>query len=243
VNSREAKNILAAHRPGRDSGHDAEIAEALEQVRRDPTLQQWWRQQQAFHSAMEQGFEQIPVPAGLRAQITARTKIIPLSLWQRPTTWAAAAALVLLLGLSALLWKPGTPEGSFQTFRSRMVRTVQRQYRMDMESADFARIRNFLDTNNAPADFVLPPNLAQLPPMGAGVLSFQGSRVSMVCLNSGAQGTLFLFIADGSGVKQPPTAAREFSRISKLETVSWTAGGKVYVLAGPGPREALQRYF
>ena len=242
MNNAEAKKILLAHRPGRETDEGAEVRAALEETRRDPALQAWWKQQQAFHAAMEQGFAQAPVPEDLPERILARAKIIPFPRWRQPKTWAAAAAIILLLGLAALLWKPA-PEDSFATFRSRMVRGVLRQYRMDIQTNDMAAIRQFLATNRAPADYVLPPSLMKLPPTGAGVMSWQGGRVSMVCLNSGAQGTLFLFIADRSAMQQTPDAGRDYTAVSQLMTVSWTEGGKVYVLAGTGERETLERYF
>ena len=242
MTSLEAKKILLAHRPGGATAQDADVVAALRETGRDPALQEWWRQQQSFHAAMERAFAKMPVPAGLREQVLARAKIIPFPWWRRPKVWAAAAAIVLLLGLAALLWKPA-PNGSFETFRSRMVRSVLRQYRMDIQTNDLASIRQFLATNDAPADFTLPRGLAQLPPVGAGVLSWQAGHASMVCLDSGAQGTLFLFIAEGSAVRKPPSTAREFAQVSQLMTVSWTDGGKVYVLAGTGTRTALGKNF
>jgi len=243
VNSLEAKKILSAHRPGRDGANEPDLAEALEQARRDPALQEWWKQQQKFHGAMKHGFAEIPVPDKLRDQILARSKLVPLPAWHRPTIWAAAAGIILLLGLAGFWLRPSPTNGSFATFRSRMVRAVLTQYRMDIETNDMASIRQFLATNNAPADYVISPLLAKLPPTGAGILSWQRSRVAMVCLDSQTQGTWFLFIANRSEVTHPPTAAREFAQVNKLMTVSWTQGEKVYVLAGSGGREMFERYF
>jgi hypothetical protein len=110
---------------------------------------------------------------------------------------------------------------------------------MDIVTNDMAQIRQFLATNNAPADYVLPQNLARLPAMGAGVLSWRDRRVSMVCLDSGAQGTVFLFVVDGSAVRGTPRQ-REFAHVSELNTVSWTEGGKAYVLAGSGGKNLLE---
>lgn len=243
MNSIEAKKILSAHRPGREPARDAEVIAALEQTERDPALQQWWQQQQAFHVAMKHGFGQMPIPGDLRDRIRARAKIVAFPWWGRPTVWAAAAAIILFVGITALRWNPPVGNGSFATFRSRMVRAVLTQYRMDIQTNDMAAIRQFLTTNNAPANYTLPPKLMQLPPIGAGILSWQASRVSMVCLDSRVQGTLFLFITDQSEVKDPPTAARDYVQENKLMTVSWKEGSKVYVLAGQGTRETLAQYF
>jgi hypothetical protein len=239
MTSAEAKRILIAHRPG--AAADAGVAAALEQVQRDPELWEWWRQQQQFHAAMEKGFGEIPVPAGLRDRIRARAKLIPLPVWRRPRVLAAAAGIVLLLGLSALLWWPAHKDGSFATFRSRMVSAVLRQYRMDIETNDMASIQKYLVGQKAPTDPAVLSGLT-LAPTGAGLLSWKASSVSMVCFDGGAQGTVFLFIADASEMRDPP-GQRDFTQVNKLMTVSWTERGKVYVLATHGGRETLEKYF
>jgi hypothetical protein len=243
VNSAEAKRILIAHRPGCDPATEPDIAAALEQVGRDPALAHWWEQQQAFHASMKKGFGEIPVPEGLRDQIRGRAKVIPFPWWQQPRTWAAAAALVLLAGLATLLWKPAPQEGTFETFRSRMVRNVLRQYRMDIQTNDMATIRQFLATNNAPATYTLPPKLAQLPPMGAGVMSWQTSRASMVCIDTGPTGTAFLFVVKRADVQKAPGASPEFAPVNKLMTASWVEGENVYLLAFHGEGETLKKLF
>jgi hypothetical protein len=242
VNSAEAKRILIAHRPGCEPVVDTDILAALEQAERDPLLAQWWEQQQAFHASMKKGFGEIPVPEGLRDQIRRRAKVIPLPMWRRPQAWAAAAAIAMLIGLSALLWKPDASEGTFETFRSRMVQSVLRQYRMDIQTNDMASIRQFLATNNAPADFELPPKLMQLPPMGAGLMSWQTSRASMVCLDTGPTGTAFLFVVNLADVKKAPGRSPDFTQVNRLMTASWVEGEKVYLLAIPGEAETLKKF-
>jgi hypothetical protein len=122
-----------------------------------------------------------------------------------------------------------------------MVGAVLRQYTMDIVTNDMSGIRRFLASRQAPADYVLPPGLATLPASGAGVLSWQSQRVSMVCLDSPDQGTLFLFVVDQAAVRSSPAAQPQFQQVNKLMTVSWSQGGKVYLLAGSGGRENLQK--
>lgn len=214
-------------------------------AQRNPALAEWWKRQQAFHAAMIKGFSEIPVPAGLRDQIRARPKIISLPWWRKPQTWAAAAAIVLLIGLSALLWKPAASEGTFQNFRSRMVRSVLRQYRMDIQTNDLASIQRFLAAKNAPAEYKLPPKLTQFPLAGGGVMSWQASRASMVCFDTGTTGTAFLFVVNRSDVEQPParTSTPQVERVSQLMTASWTEGENVYVLAFEDDPGALKKFF
>ena len=230
MNTAEAKKILIACRPGTDDLRLAEAEGALEFVMRDPELRQWWHDHQQFQRDAKRAFGEIPVPGHLRAQILSRSKIVKLPVWRRPVALSAAAAIAVILAIVAV-WRWPSSEGSFQTFRSRMVSTVLRQYRMDIETTNMAEIRQFLATNGAPADYVLPQNLNQLPATGAGMLSWQDRRVSMVCLDSRVSGVAFLFVVDKSSTRSAPEQ-REFAPVNELNTVSWTQGGKTYVLAG-----------
>ena len=241
MNSETAKHILIGCRPGTEDMHTAEAKAALAQVQQDPQLQHWWDRQQTFQRQMQETFRHAPVPDGLRDDLQRAVKVIQLPWWRRPLAVGAAAAMVSVLISVAVLWLRPAPQNSFETFRSRMVRNVLRQYSMDIETNDMAHVRAFLASRNAPSDYVLPVGLSRLPLMGAGVLSWQDRRVSMVCLDSRTQGTLFLFVVDGKAVKNSP-AQRSYATVSDLKTVSWSEGGKTYVLAGHGAKEWLEQH-
>jgi hypothetical protein len=250
MSSAEAKRILAAYRRGDPDAHDPAVVEALGLAQRDPELRQWLERQTHFHRSVRQNLHRIPIPEYLREQILDRAKIVepltriiePIHTNSRRKWLAAAAALILLLGLAAV-WFRTSSEQTFQIFRERMVRAVLRQYSMDVETNDMAQIRQFLRVQKAPSDYTLPPGLAQLPVTGAGVLSWHRDRVSMLCLDGGArQGILFLFVVDRAAVKRPPGGSPELAQVSKLLTASWTAGDRTYVLASHGDRESLQKH-
>ena len=243
MNSHEAKQTLLAWRPGHGDLRDPQVAEALEQARRDPALQAWLEKHANFQRAMEHSFRQIPVPEDLRDRILSGRKVVRVGFWTWRREWIRAAAVVaLLLGLAALWFRPA-PSDSFATFRERTVLGVQRVYpAMDIATNDMAQVRKFLASRNAPADYKLPAGLSRLPVIGAGVLSWQGRGVSMVCLDSLDAGTLFLFVLEESSVNDPPPGAPEFVPVFEMMTASWTEGGKVFVLAGSGGMEALHRH-
>jgi len=239
VNSSEAKLILIACRTGTDDLRQPEARAALDLVQDDPALAAWWKQQQTFQERIKESFRQIPVPAHLHNQILARAKIIELPWWQRSMA-IRAAAVVMLLAV-AVVWLKPSPENSLPVFRSRMVRHVLREYSMEVVTTDMTRVRQYLAARSAPADFVLPKNLARLAVEGAGILSWQDRRVSMVCLDHGIQGTLFLFIVDGSTLHDPPLQP-EYLKVSALMTVSWSEGGRTYVLAGHGAKNEFESF-
>lgn len=239
----EAKLILLAWRPGAAHERDPEVVRALECARREPELRSWLEGQKSFQQKLKESLRTVPVPEGLAERILSQVKRVPPvgEARHRPRWWTAAAA-VLLLGLFAWWMRPA-PTDAFPQFRDRMVRTVVRQYSMDIVTNDKAVIRRFLATNQAPSNYVLPRALARLPVIGAGLLRWRDQRVAMVCLDSGEQGTLFLFVVESAAVLKAPGPTPDFVPVSKLTTASWTEGGKTYVLAGTGGEEALGRYW
>jgi hypothetical protein len=158
---------------------------------------------------------------------------VPLPWWQRFPAWTAAtaAAAVLMLGLFLFRQQPaGGDDDTFDTYRSRMVRSVLRQYQMDLETNTLAGVRQFLAARQAPSDFPLRASLEKLPALGAGLQSWQGHAVSMVCLDSGGQGTAILFVVDATSVRQPPPPTPHLAQVSRRLTASWTDQGRTYLL-------------
>jgi hypothetical protein len=243
VNVIEAQTILLAWRPGHGDLRDPDVAAALELARREPALKDWLERHSDFQRVVAKSFQDIPVPAGLRARILARPNVIvPVPWWRKPGWLSAAAAVVLLLGL-AVCWVRPLSENSLPAFRNQMVGFVLRQYTMELATNDLTQIRAYLKRRQAPADFVLPEKLGRQPLLGADVLGWRKERVSMVCLESPAKDTLFLFIVDRASVDGTAPNTAEFTQVNKLMTASWTQGGRTYVLAGSGGRESLQQYF
>lgn len=239
MNSTEAKQILIACRPGSEDLRSPEARAAIELVQRDPELRAWWEQHEAFQNEARRAFRDVPVPSHLRDKLLARAKTVEVPFWRRPIVWSAAAAVLIFLGALSF-WKQPSAEDSFATFRSRMVQSVLRQYRMDIMTNDMGYIRQYLASRQAPANYKLPPGLERLPAMGAGVLSWQDRKVSMVCLDSGEKGTLFLFVVDKESVQNPPKD-RMSAMVKELDTVAWTEAGEAYVLVGPGGKEWLNQ--
>ena len=247
MDSRQAKEILLRHRPGTSDENDPELAQALAQARTDAQLGRWFEQHHEFQKFVAEQLRQIPVPIGLKEAILARHEHQP---WPTPAWWrrpvvqalAAAAAVALLASLILLPSRP-TEDRSFAAYRNRLARIAQRGYLMDVTSTNLAEIRKYMASHQAPADYVLPNRLEQLPGDGGAVLHWNSKTVSMVCFDLGNHQDLYLFIASQSDLPDPPPAAQpEFVRVGRLTAASWSAGDKVYVLAGPGDEQFLRRF-
>lgn len=234
MNRDEAKDILLLYRPGMADEQDPEIAQALEVARRDPELGRWFENHCQFQQAMRAKFREIGVPEHLKAALLAEPKVIrPQAWWRQPAWIAVAAAIVLLAVLFPLHPRPAAHD-RFANFREMMVSIALKDYRMDWETNDQARLRQLLGARGAPADYQVPPRLAQLKLTGGAALTWRSNPVSMVCFDQGNKQMFFLFVMDNVRVKDPPPLmAPELIKVSSYQTASWRSGGKTYILVGP----------
>jgi hypothetical protein len=247
----EAKQILALYRPNTPEASDPPMAEALEFARRDPELAAWLDQHCAAFNAIRGKLKAIPVPQDLRRQIIvehlADTRILPFT--NRLLLVSAAAALALL---TAIIWFQfaHSNQDTFDGYRNRMARMVQRGYFMQMFSADQTKIRNFFRDRGTPSDYVLPLGLAKLPGEGGVSLTWSARPVSLLCLNGatkpGEKNDLYLFTAKQSDIPgaPPPDAKPQFKKINSFMTASWTKGDRTYLLTASGGEDqaALEKY-
>lgn len=246
----EAKQILALYRPGVMVQPDAQTAEALELARRDPELAAWLEQQSAVFTEIRAKLKTIPVPPGLRRRIIlehlAHARILPLT-----TRLLLAAAIAALILLTAVLWfqfQPN-PQNTFDGWRNRMAKDVQRGYAMQMTGTNQAEIREFFRSKGQPADYTLPARLDKLPGEGGAVKRWNASYTSLLCLDGsikpGQRNDLYLFMAKRSGVPGAPAPGKKvFRKIGGFMTVTWTQGDELYLLTASGGEDeaALEQY-
>jgi hypothetical protein len=243
VDSQRAREILAVYRPGADDASDPLVAEALAQSRRDPELARWLEQQQAVDAALRRKFKQIAVPVGLEQQILSERKVIrPAIWWERRVLLAAAAAAVILAAAAGYLLRQPGPQ-TFGAYRTQMAKLVSGEYKMMLETNDLNAVRQFLARNRGPSDYVLTKEMEKLPAEGCALVNWHGQRVSMVCLDRGADNDLFLFVIDRSALPDPPPGQLpQFAHVGRMTTASWTLGGNAYVLACPGDEDDLRKF-
>jgi hypothetical protein len=91
--------------------------------------------------------------------------------------------------------------------------------------------------------------LAKTAVTGCAIESWRGVKVSMICFRTGKpippgeQSDLWLFVIDRATVNDaPPAGSRQFVRVNKLMTATWTQGDKLYVLGVEGDEQTLRQY-
>ena len=252
MNSQRAKEILLLYRPGTADAQDPEIASALKHAAGDPELQSWLKEQCALQTILRERFQEIPVPEGLKQQIISeRPALTEPSRWRRRAVLPAmAAGFLLLLSAGTLIYWQYQKNDPFSEFRNRMARIVLREYpKMNLETPDLGAIRAFLTQQQAHGDYQMPDGLTRATGTGCAILDWRGQRVSMVCFDSGNKADtndvsdLFLFVIDRAAVPKAPAQSPRFAQLNRLATLSWTEGGKTYILGGFGDEAFIRRYF
>ncbi len=247
----EAKKILQLYRPGTADEAEPQMTAALDLVQRDPELNAWFQQQCAVFDAIRGKLKAIPVPQGLRRKILVeRPEDIHVAPWAN--RWVLVSAMAALLLLTAIVWTKfeQRPQYTFEGYRDRMARMVQRGYFMQMFGTNQADIRTFFASKGAKTDYVLPTALNNLPGLGGVVLDWHNTKekVCLLCLNGstkpGVSNDLYLFMASRAAVPDAPAPGKQpdFKKVNNLMTMTWTVGDRVFLLAGKGDKATLEKY-
>jgi hypothetical protein len=249
VDSRQAMEVLASYRPGTTDAADPQMAEALDQVKRDPELTAWFQEHCAVYQAIRAKLKSVPVPPNLKREIIvahaghargARNIIhLPVS----AKVLLAAAAVVAIAAVAWFQFNSRPAENTFSRFADRMARSVQRNGApyMQMYDTNQTDVLAYFKSKDRPTDFSLSDSLKQLPAEGGSAITWNNHPVEMLCLKGNA-GNLWVFVMDKKVVPDAPGSKTQFRKIGNLMTASWSNGDKVYLLAGAGTDEDLKKY-
>ena len=256
MNHDEAKQILLLYRPGTTDAEDPDTAAALSLAKADPELSRWLEAHCARQTALREKFRQLPVLAGLKEQIISEeaAKAKAASRREKIVGLSAVAAIVIALmtiGFLVLPHKPAAPEANttLAEYKSEMAGRALSYYGMDLTTNDAAQIQAYLAKNQAPSDYALPAALQKVAMTGCAIQSWQNSRASMICFNTGKlpQGgqhsDLWLFVVDRTTVKDSPLiASPQFDQVNGLTTVAWTQGNNLYLLGAKSDEGTLKKF-
>jgi hypothetical protein len=225
------------------------MAEALDQVKRDPELAAWFQEHCAVYQAIRAKLKSVPVPPNLKRDIVvasaghARTARNIIHLPASAKVLLAAAAVVAVAAVAWFQFNSRPAENTFFRFADRMARSVQRNGApyMQMYDTNQTDVLAYFKSKDRPVDFNLSDALKQLPAEGGSAITWNNHPVEMLCLK-GTAGNLWVFVMDKKVVPDAPGSKTQFRKIGNLMTASWSNGDKVYLLAGAGTDEDLKKY-
>jgi hypothetical protein len=248
MNNREAKFILNAYRPGGQDANDPRFVEALEQARRDPSLQRWFDESVAFDAAMTEKLSTTAVPRDLRESILTGVKVTCAPHWKnRWRKWAVAAALVVSTALGILIWhntRPAPVAGwQLQALDAILSSIARNESRFDVISPNPAELVKWLRANHAPVGGKLPDRLDNLPSIACKSFFWRGKPVSLICFTLPEGRAIHLVMTNVS--TESDRAIKHEAKViqqGQWATATWREGDMIYMLALEGSRDELRSY-
>ena len=247
MDNQEAKFILNAYRPGGQDATDPRFAEALEQARRDPTLERWFRESVAFDAAVAEKFRAIEVPPALRDSILAGAKVSHPLRWTSPLIkWAIAALVTLTAIAGSLIWHSARPArlAGWQSHALVLVSSIERhELKFDAQSHDAGELVSWLQASDAPAAQKLPQSLEKLESLGCKTFLWNQELASVICFRRPEGGLIHLVVRRASAASDRTIKGEpELVQQGEWATATWRQGDMIYMLALKGPRDQVRTY-
>ncbi len=245
MDNQQAKFILQAYRPGGQDASDPQIAEALEQARRDPDLGHWLEEELALNRAIGDKLKSVPVPDDLKDSILAGGRIIKPHIWWKQPSLLAAAACIIVLMIITLFSPIPAKQAAAADAEKFATEFLGKLTSLEHVSQNPQELRQWLAKNRGHKEVSLSPGLEQLPALGCCVGDWNGRKVSLICFKVGARGfrdEVHLFVFDRKVVPGLPDAHEpRFSQQGDWVLASWAKGNLSYVLAGLDSKESLKK--
>jgi len=245
MNNQEAKLILQAYRLGGQDAADPQFQEALEQLKRDPELADWFAHERIIETRVQAKIKDaVKPPPYLKAHLLALGKTARPVAWWRQPLWLAAAASMVLLGIVATIWWSRLSGQEFASFRQAMVQNaMQTTNHVSFETHDLTKVQQWLQDHDMNANFDLPAALRGNSTEGCRVVDWRGRKVTMICYVFNGKDHLDLFVFDSTRFGGfTPSQTLTFAQTEGCMTASWSRGNKTYLLATSGGEAVLRKY-
>ncbi|MFP4352384.1 MAG: hypothetical protein ACLFRP_07660 [Puniceicoccaceae bacterium] len=250
MNREEAKAVLRAWRTGMGPEDEPLAREALDRLKTDRVLAEWFEAEKAFDRRVEGALEAMPVPRGLRGRILAAAP--PKDSGEQadtgkvrrfPVVLSLAASLAALIFVGILVFDPSAAEAEadLDGFYDHVLETADMPADPGTESDDFGELRRYLTDRGAVVPDILPGELDPLSPTGARVTEWIDRVVGVVHLrDDGGEGyRLFLLpstaVPEASELPDKPAPRR----LRGYSMLIWTEDGILYALATEGSEADL----
>jgi len=106
---------------------------------------------------------------------------------------------------------------------------------------DPQKLQAWLETKNAPHDFLIPDPLTAVASLGCQTYSMDGITVSLICFTLDQDRIVHLFVVNSDSLKNPPGGSPHFEQKDGVATATWSSGGSTFVLLGKNVNEETLR--
>jgi len=241
----EAKIILQAYRPNGQDADLPEFAHALELLKQDKELREWFEAEQAIDRAIAEKINAQQAPKELLASILVANKITR----PRQSSWSGGvvkwAAAVVVIG--AILWSAflTSQSDSLSEYRSEVLAHLRMPGQdFNYQSRDFGQLKSWLDDHGVASINVesIEP-LTSLPTHGCKVMQWGEQKVTLICFDLANHGSVHLFVfhemnmTDPEGLQEP-----RWQEAEGWTTVGWTQDSDLFMLAAHIPMKELRQY-
>lgn len=246
MNSREARFVLEACGPGPLDTTDPAVAEAVQLMESDPALAAWFAESRRFDQSIAAKLRSVPVPQHLLETIMAgRSVQKPRSRPFSQRAWlAAAAALFVLVAVSAFLLSRRPVDVSLVTFRTEMAEILNGEWdhTFDLREPEFAKIRAWLETRRDAVRISVPEPLSRSRTYGCKTIRWRGRTATLVCFLPAEAGQVVHILAvDSKALLDPPSSEPQTTGVGTWNSAIWSRDGITYLALTQAPAERLAR--
>jgi|GEM_PF-231367 len=244
MQNEEAKWILQMYRPDGQDASEPEFQQALEQARRDPELGRWFAQAVALDTRIGAKLRQATrPPETLKPQLLALASSARPLAQTRPgrVRWsvvlpALAAVLVLGLMLGTLWFRPPPPSGFAGYLKSMTTFVSQELDRLDFQSRELKKVRQWLASRGWDPDLAVPDGLASRPSLGCRLLEWNGHPVALICFALDERRQAHLLAIRRDAFQDAPAGSLVQVQWDRTAAVAWSDRERTYLLVAVDAR-------
>ena len=252
MNSEQAKFVLAAYRPEMDYEDDPVMAEAIDQLLRDPELARWFADERELDETISKMLLAESPPADLRTQLLAGLRAsapYPSRGRQLANVLGIAAGVALVCGLALVVQRSASdgangmiagraPLLEWQTACVEIF--ADPDFRLDLTGSAYPVLeRNLLERGTRVAG-ELPFATDRLAPIGCKVLAWRGLPVSLACFRAEGGEVVHLFVLPRGVADESLLRVRAHSQhIAGFATITWLQGDLIRMVASRMPADRL----
>lgn len=242
MDPQRAKFLLQGGLPRASDREDPAFVEALAEAETDPALEDWTRRQQQLTDALAGKLNEIAVPAHLKNHLLAGGFVSQRAHRFRRRSWlAAAASLVLLIGLAAWQWisTPVVQPIGFATLRADLCDFLTGDVRLEVQSPLLERLQAHLGAKHQFTNYAVPAALAAQRGVGCRMIDWRGRQVALICFTSHGQLVHFFVTPRSAWPDAELPLDYTHEQVDEWATAGWVDDRNVYLVATRGSPEML----